>query len=235
MSEDPQELVSTAARILASSGHSDLIWGHASSRDAGGRGVWLKAATWGLEETTPERVHLVSPLGEVLEGKGVRHQEYPIHTEIVAARPDVGGVVHVHSPFSVALAASGSELLPVSHAANYFAPEGVARYTTTADLIVTRELGAELAACLGSARAVFLVNHGIVTVGADVREATVAAVLLEMACRQQLLTAGFNSGAMTWSDAEESLTKREHIYTSNSVRGVWDYLARNLAPLAGQG
>lgn len=230
MEDDPRQLVSTAARILASSGHSDLIWGHASVRDAQGRGVWLKAATWGLDEVTVDRVHLVSWDGEVIEGDGELHQEYPIHTEIMAARPDVGGVVHVHSPYSVALAASGAELVPVSHAANYFTPEGVARFTDTGDLIRTPELGATLASRLGHAHAAFLVNHGVVTVGADVREATVAAVLLEMACQQQLITTGFQASP-TWSDREESIAKRAHIYSPRAVRGVWDYLERGLAPL----
>lgn len=228
---EPRQLVATASRILAESGHGDLIWGHASARDTEGRGVWLKAATWGLDEITTDRVHLVGWSGEVLQGDGERHQEYPIHTEIMAARPEVGGVVHVHSPYSVALSASGTELVPVSHAANYFTPEGVARYTDTGDLILSSQLGADLAACLGASRAVFLVNHGIVTVGADVREATVAAILLEMACQQQLLTTGFHATA-TWSDPEESRSKREHIYSPRAVRGVWDYLERRLSPLA---
>jgi L-fuculose-phosphate aldolase len=190
--------------------------------------VWLKAASWGLEEVGPDRVHLVSWDGEVLEGEGTRHSEYSIHTEIMAARPDVNGVVHVHSPHSVALAAAGQPLLPVSHAANYFSPHGVPRYTQTADLILTRELGKSVAQTLAAGRAVFLVNHGIVTVGADVREATVAAVLLEMASQQQLLTAGFG-GWPSWSDAEESMSKRQNIYGNGAVLAVWDYLSRTLA------
>lgn len=67
-------------------------------------------------------------------------------------------------------------LRPVSYAANLFVslPE-VPRYTETADLILTRQLGKSLTAELGNARAVFLVNHGIVAVGDAVESATVAA------------------------------------------------------------
>ncbi len=191
----------------------------------------MKCSGWGLEEITPELVQLVSPEGQVLAGDGTHHAEYPIHTEIMAARPDVGGVVHVHSPHSVALAASGVPLLPVSHAANYFEPLGVPRFTETADLVMTRELGRSLAEALGQARAVFLVNHGIAVVGRDLQTATVAAILLEMACEQQLLTAGYG-GFASWSDAEESQAKRAHIYPPNAVASVWDYLVRQLPPLA---
>jgi ribulose-5-phosphate 4-epimerase/fuculose-1-phosphate aldolase len=227
VSRDITDLVATASRILAAAGQGDLIWGHASVRDPDGRGAWLKAAGWGLEEVTADRVHLVSPDGEVVAGGGPRHSEYPIHTEIMIARPDVGAVVHTHPPHAVALAATGQPLRPVSHAANYFVPPEVPRFTQTADLILTRELGQAAAAELGPARAMFLVNHGIVTVGPDLQTATVAAVLLERACAQQLLTQAFG-GWPSWSGPDESLSKRSHIYGEGPVRGVWDYLVRSL-------
>jgi L-fuculose-phosphate aldolase len=227
VSRDITGLVATASRILAAAGQGDLIWGHASVRDPDGRGAWLKAAGWGLEEVTADRVHLVSPDGEVVAGDGPRHSEYPIHTEIMIARPDVGAVVHTHPPHAVALAATGQPLRPVSHAANYFVPPEVPRFTRTADLILTRELGQAAAAELGPARALFLVNHGIVTVGPDLQTATVAAVLLERACAQQLLTRAFGDWP-SWSGPDESLSKRSHIYGEGPVRGVWDYLVRSL-------
>lgn len=229
MSEDIRALVATASRILAAAGQGDLIWGHASARDPDGHGVWLKSARWGLEEVIPERVHLVNEDGQVLEGDGSRHSEYPIHTEVMIARPDVGGVVHTHPPHAVALAATGQPLRPVSHAANYFVPPDVPRFTGTGDLILTQDLGREVAAGLGSASAIFLVNHGIVTVGPDLQTATVAAVLLERACAQQMLTHAFG-GWPSWSGPGESRSKRRNIYADGPVRAVWEYLERSLTP-----
>lgn len=229
MTDHPElrQTVALSSRIMAASGSGDFIWGHVSARDPQGRGVWLKQASWGLEEITPDKVHLVSREGNVLMGGGQRHSEYPIHTEIMAARPDVGGVVHVHSRYSVALAAAGLELRPVSHEANYFAQGGVPRFTRTADLILTSELGKAVAQALGESEALFLVNHGVAVVGPDLQTATVAAIVLDRACRQQLLTESYN-GSPTWSDSTESLAKREHIYGGNARRQVWDYLVRQL-------
>jgi ribulose-5-phosphate 4-epimerase/fuculose-1-phosphate aldolase len=224
---DVRALVALSSRVLAAQGHADLIWGHSSARDPDGRGVWIKSAEWGLDEVTPDRVHLVDEDGAVLAGDGPRHSEYPIHTEIMAARPDVGGVVHTHPPHAVALAAGGQPLRPVSHAANYFVPPAVPRFTDTADLVLTRSLGRAVAAVLGGARAMFLVNHGIVAVGETLQAATVAAVLLERACQQQLLTASAGSWP-TWSPPEESLAKREHIYGDRALAAVWDHLVRGL-------
>ncbi len=225
MPNEVQELVATASRVIGNAGMGDLIWGHASARDPEGKGAWLKQAGWGLEEITPELVQLVGPDGEVVAGAGPRHREYPIHTEIFRARPDVGGVVHVHSRYAVALAASGQPVLPVSHEGNYF-QRGVPRFTETADLILTPELGAAVAAVLNDAEGCFLVNHGIVTVGPDLPSAAVAAVILERACEAQFLTKVFG-GWPTWSGPDESRAKHHNIYES-SKHAVFDYLVRGL-------
>ncbi len=227
MSQNVRELVAQASQVLGAAGHADLIWGHVSARDAEDRGAWIKQSGWGMEEVTPERVHLVGYDGEVLEGDGPRHKEYPIHTEIFRARPDVGGVVHTHSRAALALAASGQPLRPVSHEANFFVPPDVPAFTQTANLITTAELGRAVAADLGDAPAIFLVNHGIVCVGPDVPSAVVAAVLLDRACSQQLLTR--QGGELVhWSDEAESLRKRQTIYEPGAVRAAWDYLVRTL-------
>src|SRR6185437_5896175 len=90
-------LAADGCRALAAAGQADMVWGHPSVRDPAGRGVWMKASGWGFEEVDASRIVLVSTEGEVLAGSGPRHIEYPIHTEIMAARPDVGSVVHTHS------------------------------------------------------------------------------------------------------------------------------------------
>lgn len=227
MSHELRELVSLASRVLGAADQGDLIWGHASARDPAGRGVWIKQSGLGMDEVGPDQVHLVDPDGAIVAGDGPRHVEYPIHTEIMAARPDVGGVVHTHSPYAVALAAAAVPLRPVSHAACLLVPPDVPRFTQTADLIMTRPLGQAVARTLGTGTAVFLVNHGIVTVGPDLPTATVTAIILERAAQQQLLTSAYG-GQPRWSDDAEALVKREHIFHDASIRQVWNYLVRRL-------
>lgn len=223
-----RELVSTACRVLGAAEQSDLIWGHVSARDPSGRGAWMKASGLGFAEVAPDDVLLVSWDGEVLEGAGRRHAEYPIHTEVLRARADVGAVVHTHSPAAVALGAIGAPLRPISHEANYFVPPDVPRFTRTGDLVLTAELGRAVAAALGEQVAVLLVNHGVVVTGPDVPTAAVATVLLDRACRIQL-TAMAAGGWATWSSPEESAAKREHCYPPALVQGAWDHLVRGLA------
>jgi ribulose-5-phosphate 4-epimerase/fuculose-1-phosphate aldolase len=219
--------VALGCRVLGAADQGDLVWGHVSARDPEGRGVWMKAAGYGFEEVGAGEVVLVDPAGAVLEGAGRRHAEFPIHTEVVAARADVGAVVHTHSPPAVALGATGHPLRPISHEANLFVPPQLARFTETGDLILTPELGRDVAAALGDRNAILLVNHGIVTVGPDVPTAVLTAVLLDRACRIQL-TAMSAGGWATWSDDAEALAKREHCYPPELLRQAWEYLVRRV-------
>jgi L-fuculose-phosphate aldolase len=216
--------VALGCRILAAEEQGDFVWGHVSARDPDGRGVWMKAAGFGFDEVTADEVVLVSWDGEVLAGAHRRHLEYPIHTELMRARPDVQAVVHTHAPWSVAFASTQEQLRPLSHEGTLFAPPDIARFTETGDLITTAELGRALARTVADRTAALLVHHGIVAVGEDLPTAVFHAVFLERACRANLraLMAG---GLKTWSDDEEALAKREHVYVPQAA---WDYYARRL-------
>jgi ribulose-5-phosphate 4-epimerase/fuculose-1-phosphate aldolase len=225
MSDELRAEIALGCRILGSEDQGDFVWGHVSARDPEGRGVWMKAATLGFDEIGPSDVILVGWDGDVLEGEGRRHAEFPIHTEVLRARGDVMSVVHTHAPYSVAFASTEQPLRPLSHEGTLFVPPAIARFTQTGDLILTAELGGAVAAALGDRNAIFLVHHGIVTVGPDVPTAVMTAVLLERACRAQLRAAAAG-GPRTWSSDEEALSKRDHCYSPQLLRQAWDYLAR---------
>jgi len=222
-----REQVALGCRILGLEDQGDFVWGHVSVRDPEGRGIWMKASTWGLEEIGPEHVLLVSWDGEVLEGDGRRHIEYPIHTELMRTRADVNCVVHTHAPWSVAFASTHEPLRPVSHEPTLFVPPDVARFTKTGDLITTAELGGDVAAAVGDRNAAFMLHHGIVTCGPDVVGGVMAAVLLERACRTNLRALA-GGGPKSWSSDEEALSKRGHCWSPALLQQAWDYLARRL-------
>lgn len=221
-----------AHRALAAAGHSDLVWGHVALRDPGGRGVWMKAAGWGLEEVGPAQVVLVSPDGEVLGGAGKRHLEAYIHTELMRARPDVGAVVHSHARSAVAFASLDDPLRALSHDAVPFLDPDVVRFTETGDLIRTAELGAALAASVGGANGCLIPGHGLVTVGADASTAVMRAVLLERACRVQL-DASASGGPRRWSREAEVASKRENLWNPTQLRTGYEYLVRRADALYG--
>ncbi|MEU8898699.1 class II aldolase/adducin family protein [Nocardia sp. NPDC048505] len=227
--EDPRYAVVRAGRALAAAGLGDMVWGHASVRDPGGDGVWMKSAGWGFEEVEPDTVVLVSPAGDVLAGSGRRHLEFPIHTEIMAARSDVGAVVHTHAPALAAFASLRRELLPISHDAVPFTHPQLPRFEETGALIATAELGGALARRLGDAHAILMPNHGAVTAGPDIGTAVMYAVLLERACRTQLLAAAAG-GPAVWSDRAETEFKREQVWNPAQLDAGWQYLVRRGGP-----
>ncbi len=223
----------SANRALAAAGQADLVWGHASVRDPEGRGVWMKASGWGFEEITEERIVLVSPDGEVLEGEGRRHIEYPIHTGLMEHRPDVASVVHTHAPAAVAFASLDVALRPISHDGVLFTDPDIARFRQTGSLIRDGAVGAALAEIVGDGPGCLIPHHGIVTVGTTVAEAVMRAVLLDRACHLQLqaLAAG---GPQTWSDEQEVARKRDEVWTSAQFDAGFEYLCRRAEAVADQ-
>jgi L-ribulose-5-phosphate 4-epimerase len=214
-----------ASLALAAAGQADMIWGHASVRDPDRRGVWMKSSGWGLEEIDERKIVLVSPEGEVLEGSGRQHIEYPIHTEIMARRPDVGAVVHTHSPAANQFSALDVPLRPLDHAGSLFAYPEIPRFTLTGGLISTRELGIALAQTLGAARACLLPQHGIVAVGADTPTAVMTAILLDRACQTQL--AAMAAGPLRrWGPEEDTVAKRQDVWSDRQIHAGWEYLLR---------
>jgi L-ribulose-5-phosphate 4-epimerase len=229
VSADLIETVVRANRALGAGGQSDLIWGHASVRDPGGRGAWMKAAGWGFEEITAARVVLVSSDGDVLAGDGRRHIEYPIHTEVYRRRGDVGAVVHSHAAAAVAFATLDAPLRPLSHDGAWFADPDIPRFRETGSLIQDSELGRALATAIGDGPGCLIPHHGLVTVGETAAEAVMRAVCLERACQIQLLAMSAG-GPHTWSDAAEVERKRAEVWNSQQVDAAFDYLCRLAGP-----
>jgi L-ribulose-5-phosphate 4-epimerase len=226
VSDQVIEEVVSASRALAAAGLSDMAWGHAAIRDPDGRGVWMKASGWGFVEVEADRVLLVSPDGEVLAGEGKRHIEYPIHVQIMLRRPDIGCTVHTHAPALSAFSCLDIPLLPISHDGVLFSDPPVPRFTETGGLIATAELGAALADALGEARACLMPSHGAVTAGPDAAAAVMYAVLLERACRTQLMAQAAGH-PVVWSDAAEAELKRERVWNDGQRQAGWQYLLRS--------
>ena len=185
----------------------------------------MKCSGWGFEEIDEERVVLVTREGKVRHGTGRRHIEYPIHTEIVARRSDVGAVVHSHSDAANAFSALDVPIRPLSHAGSLFSYPDVPRFTLTGGLISSPELGEALADALGDAPACLMPQHGLVAAGKDLPTAVMTAVLLDRACRTQL-TAMAAGPLRRWGTEEDTVAKRAVVWSDGQMLAGWEYLAR---------
>ena len=219
--------LAAAHRILEMEGHGDMTLGHMSLRDPEGRGVWLKRLAIGLGEVMSHTDFILIDFdGKKLSGEGRLHNEWPIHTEIMLARPDINVVSHTHPFYSCVFSATEEQLKPVALEGGYFHP-GVPHDKSTAELINTRSLGNDLAKTLGGAFAVFMKNHGVTFCGGTVEHATLMGIFLEKACKAQLL---IQSSGIRWSwPTDEDMARRTpQTFITPFLERSWDFYVRKL-------
>jgi L-fuculose-phosphate aldolase len=127
----------------------------------------------------PEDVVLVDLDGTVVEGSFEPSVETPMHTGILRARPEIGGIVHTHARYSTTLACLNWEIPPIHYMLAVLSDEGrvpLARYATYG----TEELARHATDALGSSHtACLLSNHGTIAVAGSVTEAYASTELLE--------------------------------------------------------
>ncbi|MBI5909612.1 MAG: class II aldolase/adducin family protein [Betaproteobacteria bacterium] len=186
-SDEAKQKLIDAGRILEAEGQGDLTRGHVSVRVPGDSSLFfMKPHSHGFDEITMENIVICNLEGEKVGGGGRRHSEVFIHSEIFKARPDVTSVIHSHPTYAVALSATGKSMRPISQPSVAFS-DGLPYFNDTINLIRTKNLGAGVARALGSCKAVLMRNHGVALAGATLEESTILAIMLDNACKIQLL------------------------------------------------
>lgn len=227
---DTKETLAYGCKILALEDQGDIIWGHVTCRVPDQTDLlYMKPAAMGLEEIGASDLIEIDLEGQKVSGERPSHSEVFIHTQIMQARPDVNCVVHTHPPHAVAFGSLNKQLLPVGHEGSLFF-DGLPVFSETTDLIVTPERGEALARTLGQANAALLQNHGLVTAGRSIAEAVMTAVVLEKACRVQLL-AESAGGPGAWTSPQEASIKKERIYRPAAIEHAFDYYVRRVKVL----
>jgi ribulose-5-phosphate 4-epimerase/fuculose-1-phosphate aldolase len=216
-----RQLVAQAGRVLDTLGLVDYL-GHASARVPGTDRVVIKPkhspTIRSMAALGPDDMVVIDLDGNLLEGADRPPAEMFIHTEIYRARPDVAAVVHTHQPTATLAGVLGQPIEPTLHVPATFVPSNPPTWPHPI-LVTTPALGRDLAASLGGERFCHLQGHGIVSVAADVREATVGAAMLEQLAETALRTAntGLKPRVIT---PEEIETLRGQVA---GVEGRWAY------------
>lgn len=130
---------------------------------------------------TPQAMVLLAGNGDVI-GAGRPSTEWRFHRDILASRPDLNAVVHVHSPFATTLACLRLELPPFHYM--IAAAGGTTIRCAPYALFGTQELSDHALAALQQRRACLLANHGMIAAGADLEQAVSLCVEVESLCEQ---------------------------------------------------
>ena len=132
-------------------------------------------------ELTPQALVLLAADGDVI-GAGRPSTEWRFHRDILASRPDVHAVVHVHSPFATTLACLGLEIPPFHYM--IAAAGGSTIRCAPYALFGTQALSDHALAALAGRRACLLANHGMIATGRDLDDALALCIEVESLCEQ---------------------------------------------------
>ncbi|MDA1324993.1 MAG: class II aldolase/adducin family protein [Proteobacteria bacterium] len=116
--------------------------------------------------------------GGIIDGDGHPNAEWPIHTSIYRARPDVRSILHSHSRLSRIFSLSHRKLRGLISSSAPDWQGGLPLYRA-AGLITTVERGAALAKVLGNSSAALLRGHGDVTATGSIKNTVLKAITLK--------------------------------------------------------
>jgi autoinducer 2 (AI-2) kinase len=111
----------------------------------------------------------------VLEGDRMPSVEWQMHFASYGARPGSTGAIHTHAPIATAFGITNQTFPPINTDAVFL------RDTVTVPWIMpgTKELADAVGDALAKSRGCILQNHGLMTVGKDLRDAATRAMVLE--------------------------------------------------------
>jgi L-ribulose-5-phosphate 4-epimerase len=159
---------------------NDLVkWtgGNVSGRDPETGYIAIKPSGVRYEDLRPDDMVILDLEGNLIEGSLKPSSDTASHLYIYRRRPDVGGIVHTHSPYATAFAAVGQPI-PVcltAMADEFGGPIPCGGFA----LIGSEAIGKVVVDAIGSSPAVLLKQHGVFTIGATPTAAVKAAVMTE--------------------------------------------------------
>jgi ribulose-5-phosphate 4-epimerase/fuculose-1-phosphate aldolase len=221
------ELV-TANRILAREGVVDAF-GHVSIRHPARPDVYCLSRARAPECIEAPDIMEFSLDGTSIDARGRKaYAERFIHGAIYEGRPDVGAVVHNHSPGIIPFGVTGVRLRPVMHMCASMGTEVPIWDSRTSfgdtNLLVTNvAMARDLARALGDRSVTLMRGHGAVVAGGSLREAVFNAIYLELNATLQQRAAAL--GAITFlseGEVRAVLSTR----SSFTFERAWEYWCR---------
>lgn len=122
MLEDLKQEVYEANMKLPALGLVSFTWGNVSGIDRDKGLFVIKPSGVSYDELKPEDMVVVDLNGKVVEGNMNPSSDTPTHTYLYNHFPNVGGIVHTHSPWAVSFAAAKMDVpaMNTTHADTFY-------------------------------------------------------------------------------------------------------------------
>ena len=217
-------------------------WGNVSGIDRESGLVVIKPSGVEYEELTPEDLVVVSLSGEIVEGGLNPSSDTKTHLQLYKAFPQLGGVVHTHSPYAVGWAQAGEDIpcYGTTHADYFYGPIPCARHLTRTELDEDYEknTGTVIIATFQARHidpiatpGVICRSHGPFAWGKDAKQAVYHAVVLEEVAKMAAYTRMVNPAA---APAPQHVADKHYMrkHGPNAYYGQHGQSPRPLAPQA---
>lgn len=203
-------------------------WGNVSGRDAESGLFVIKPSGVDYDKLRPEDMVVMDLNGNKVEGDYRPSSDTPTHLELYKRYPQIGGIVHTHSPEATAWAQAGRgiPLYGTTHADYFFGEIPCARGLTqeeideayeanTGKVIIEtfEECGIDPMYTPG----VLCRNHGPFTWGKDAAEAVHNAVVLEEVARMAARTEQINPQVQPAPDS----IRDKHFYRKHGANAYY--------------
>lgn len=201
MLEELKEQVYKANMELPKRKLITYTWGNVSGIDRKTGYFVIKPSGVDYEVLKPEDMVVMDLEGNKIEGKYKPSSDTPTHLELYKAFPEIGGVVHTHSPWATSWAQAGRSIpcYGTTHADYFYGDIPCARSLTKEEIEEEYEKNTGLVIIEtfktlnpNYVPGVLCVNHGPFTWGKDAMEAVHNAVVLEEVAKMAYQTESIN-------------------------------------------
>ena len=231
MLEELKKRVYEANMLLPKYGLVTFTWGNVSEIDRETGYFVIKPSGVDYETMSPDDMVVMDLEGNRIEGRYKPSSDTATHIELYKKYPEIGGVVHTHSPEATSWAQAGRSipLYGTTHADYFYGDIPCARSLTQEEIegAYEQNTGFVIIETFETAGlnpmhtpAVLCKNHGPFSWGKDAHEAVHNAVVLEEVARMATKTESINPQA---TNAPEYL-KNKHF---NRKHGVNAYYGQN--------
>jgi len=199
MLEELKKAVYEANMELPKRGLITYTWGNVSGIDRESGYFVIKPSGVDYDTLTPDDMVVMDLEGNRVEGRYKPSSDTPTHIELYKKYPEIGGIVHTHSPYATSWAQAGRSLplYGTTHADYFYGSIPCARSLTPEEIEGDYEKNTGLVIIETFEKnglnpmytpGVLCTNHGPFTWGKDAAEAVHNAVVLEEIAKMDLNT-----------------------------------------------
>ena len=228
MLEELKQKVYEANMELPKRGLVTYTWGNVSAIDRKSGLFVIKPSGVDYDTMSPDDMVVMDLDGNKVEGRYKPSSDTPTHLELYKKYPEIGGVVHTHSPEATSWAQAGRSipLYGTTHADYFLGPIPCARSLTPEEIggeqekntgLVIIETFEKLGLNPMYTPAVLCTNHGPFTWGKDAAEAVHNAVVLEEVAKMALKTELINPDVKPAPDS----IKDKHFFRKHGANAYY--------------